>query len=65
MFELSIIATYLFIAAIYITPLWIVLKRAGFSGAWAIMAIIPAANIVALWVFALCDWPATNKKGKP
>lgn len=41
--------------------LWLygrILMRAGFSGWWALLALIPLVNLVMLWVFAFIDWPA-------
>ena len=38
-----------------------VLKKAGFSGWWSIIAIIPIANWVALMVFASSEWPALRR----
>ena len=35
-----------------------VLHRAGYSGWWSLLTLIPVANIVAIWVFAFADWPA-------
>lgn len=44
-------------------PISIILRRAGFSQAWAILSIIPLVNVTALWVFAFVKWPAlTNKR---
>lgn len=41
-------------------PAWIfsrALMKAGLSGWWALLGLIPLANIVGLWVFAFADWP--------
>jgi hypothetical protein len=38
-------------------PIARVLRRIGFSGWWALLWIVPFANIVALWIFAYRPWP--------
>jgi hypothetical protein len=35
-----------------------ILKRAGLSGWWTILAMIPYANVIGLWAFAFARWPA-------
>ena len=37
--------------------------KAGFSGAFSILMVVPLVNIVALWVFAYSDWPALRRNG--
>ena len=39
-----------------------VLKKAGFTGWWAVLAIIPIINWVALMVFAASTWPALEDR---
>lgn len=34
-----------------------VMPKAGFSPWWAVLALIPVGNIIALWVFAFIEWP--------
>ena len=41
-------------------PAWIfsrALMKAGLSGWWALVGLIPLANIIGLWVFAFTEWP--------
>ena len=41
--------------------LWLsvrILHKAGYSGWWSIVMVIPVVNIAAIWVFAFADWPA-------
>lgn len=35
-----------------------ILHKAGFSGWWTLLALIPLANLIMLWVFAFVEWPA-------
>jgi len=35
-----------------------VLRRAGFSGWWAVSVVFPPALVVLIWLMAFVDWPA-------
>jgi len=37
-----------------------VLRRAGFSRWWALLALVPVVNLVALWLFAYARWPSVD-----
>jgi hypothetical protein len=39
--------------------------KAGFSGAFSILMVVPLVNLIALWVFAYSDWPALRKGAGP
>ena len=57
--ELIVIVVILFI--LVIIPAFVVSKilyKAGFSGWYSLLSIIPLVNIIALWVFAFIPWPA-------
>ncbi len=32
-------------------------KKAGYSGWWALVMVIPLVNLVMIWVFAFAKWP--------
>ncbi len=52
---------HLIALAIALVPLWVfsrVIAKAGFSPWWALLGLVPVANIVALWVLAYVKWPA-------
>ena len=49
----GMIATAIF----FVIPLWKIVSKAGYHGAWALLALVPLVNIVALWVFAFSRWP--------
>ncbi len=38
-------------------PMMMLLIRAGFSGWWSILVVVPLVNVIALWVFAMIQWP--------
>jgi hypothetical protein len=48
----------LIIFAVYGVPVVKILRRAGYSGWWVIVTLIPIVNIIALWIFAFSSWPA-------
>ena len=35
-----------------------VLHKAGYSGWWSLLMLVPFINIAMIWVFASSDWPA-------
>ncbi len=50
----------LVLLAIVILPIWLmskVLAKAGLSGWWALIGLVPLVNLAALWVFAFAKWP--------
>lgn len=38
-----------------------VVRRAGFSRWWVLLALVPLVNLVVLWVFAYTRWPALEQ----
>jgi uncharacterized membrane protein YhaH (DUF805 family) len=52
--------SWLIILLVLTVPAWIfsrALVKSGLSGWWALLGLIPLANIVGLWVFAFAEWP--------
>lgn len=44
-----------------IAPAWFftrIVVKAGFSGWWALLGMVPLINLFALWWFAFSDWPS-------
>jgi uncharacterized membrane protein YhaH (DUF805 family) len=39
-----------------------ILKKAGYSGWWSVLMVVPLVNIVMVWVFAFADWPALKAR---
>ena len=39
-----------------------ILHKAGYSGWWSLLMIIPLVNIVMVWVFAFANWPALKAR---
>ncbi|MCQ4323301.1 hypothetical protein [Stutzerimonas stutzeri] len=46
---------------VFIVPLWKILTKAGFNGAWSLLTFVPMVNIIALWVFAFSKWPEERR----
>ena len=42
-------------------PVVRILNRAGYSSWWAIIAFIPIANLIGLWVFSFAPWPGAHE----
>lgn len=34
-----------------------ILKKAGYSRAWVLLAFVPFVNLIAFWIFAFARWP--------
>ncbi|MGE0254788.1 MAG: hypothetical protein AB7N54_03440 [Alphaproteobacteria bacterium] len=47
-----------FYFVLILVPAATVLRKAGRSGWWALVFIVPVVNVVALWIFAFSRWPA-------
>ncbi|GLK70288.1 MULTISPECIES: hypothetical protein [Xanthobacteraceae] len=50
------IAFVLFVTLL-LYPVGRILARIGFSPLWSIVALVPLANLVGLWIVALQEWP--------
>ena len=35
-------------------------RKAGYSGWWSLLMIIPVVNLVMIWVFAFAKWPVED-----
>ena len=54
---MSIVIGLLFLALF----LWIcarIAQKAGFSGWWSLLMLVPLVNIALVWIFAFVKWPA-------
>lgn len=55
---------FVLLAILIVIYIWLpvrILRRAGYSGWWVILGIIPLVNVVMIWVFAFSTWPATQR----
>ncbi|WBQ11493.1 hypothetical protein L2D01_06850 [Hyphomonadaceae bacterium ML37] len=58
-----VIVALLLVGALVVFPCWRIISRTGLPGALGLLAIIPVANLVLLWVLAFIDWPALKRTG--
>jgi uncharacterized membrane protein YhaH (DUF805 family) len=49
---------YLAVAVLMIVATVKILSKAGYSGWWVLIGLVPIANVVMFVVFAFSDWPA-------
>jgi len=42
---------------LYVFPVVKILNKAGYSGWWCLILLVPLVNIVMFWVFAFAQWP--------
>jgi hypothetical protein len=54
-YQLLLITAFWLVVIVY--PVWRILSRIGFSGAWSILALVPVVNLIALWALSLNRWP--------
>ena len=52
-----VIAAYLLFFGV---PAFFVVNKAGFNPWFSLISLIPLANVIAWWLFALADWPSTT-----
>ena len=51
------LAVFAAFAALVLYPTGRILQRLGFSPIWSVVAMIPLANLIGLWVIAMIPWP--------
>ncbi|CAE6969671.1 hypothetical protein [Paraburkholderia domus] len=51
----------LLVIAFYLFPLTRILKKAGFSGWFCLLAVVPLVNLLAFWAFAFIEWPVERR----
>jgi hypothetical protein len=47
--------------ALWLIPLARILRRTGRTRWWSILAVIPIASLIGLWVLAFTPWPAFDR----
>jgi len=63
---IGVLAFYAVVVAVIVIPFWMIWKRTGHSGAWGLLALVPLANVIALWALAFKKWPAVDgREPKP
>ena len=56
-----LILVYVAIAVVSIVAWVKILNKAGYSGWWVLIGLVPIANIVMFLVFAFSDWPVLQQ----
>jgi hypothetical protein len=46
------------VLVIYLVPLVMIIRKAGYNGFWVLLLFVPLVNIIMLWVFAFAKWPS-------
>lgn len=54
---LVLLAIYAAVAVVTIVAWVKILSKAGYSGWWVLIGLVPVANVVMFLVFAFSDWP--------
>ncbi len=62
--------TVMLIVAGVIACLWVIatakiLTKAGYSGWWSLLLLIPLVNLIGCWVFAFSRWPNLTRAAPP
>jgi len=52
----------LVIAILVVLPFWQIFTKAGYSGWWSLLMVLPGVNAVALYVLAFSDWPSQGRR---
>ena len=53
----------LLLGLLVVLPIWLIFSKAGFSGWWSLLMLVPGLNVVVLYVLAFADWPALHGAG--
>jgi hypothetical protein len=56
--ELMVVGLTLMLAVLPVLPFWLIFEKAGFSGAWSLLALLPGVDLIMLFFLAFADWPA-------
>ena len=46
---------------VFAIPGAMILRKAGYSGWWILISLIPILNIIMFWVFAFARWPIEER----
>lgn len=41
----------------WMVPAWKITSKAGYSGAWSLILLVPMVGFIAVWAFAFMKWP--------
>lgn len=61
-FSIWHLVIFVFWLLFFFIPLVLIVRKAGFSGWWSLLALMPIVNVIALWVFATTAWPISKNR---
>ena len=57
-----VLAMFTPLMALLIVPTWRILQRAGFSGAWALLMLVPIVGLLVPWFVSFLKWPTDREQ---
>jgi len=54
----------LIMGLLVLLPFWQLFTKAGYSGWYSLVMLVPGLNVVALYVLAFSDWPSLRSLGR-
>jgi uncharacterized membrane protein YhaH (DUF805 family) len=58
---IALFVPLIIISLLLLPPVARILRRTGHSQWWCLLAFIPVANLLGLWMLAYARWPAVDK----
>ncbi len=52
----------LVVLALYLVPAAAISRKAGYSGWWCLILLVPVVNVVMIYVFAFSTWPVLRNR---
>jgi len=49
---------------LFVWPTWRLCERAGISGPWALLFLIPPLGLILVWIIAFIPWPIERQTAK-
>ncbi|MFE5307860.1 hypothetical protein [Isoptericola sp. NPDC056573] len=62
LFGTAAIIVYLAVAVIFLIAYIRIIQKAGYSGWWVLVGIVPVLNVVMFLVFAFSRWPVLRER---
>jgi len=56
---------FLIASLIILVPFWKIFQKAGFSGALAILMLVPIANVIMIFFLGFAEWPSLKRPQPP
>jgi hypothetical protein len=59
-----LVIIYLLVGVLSVIAWVKILNKAGYSGWWVLISLVPIVNFVMFLVFAFSDWPSQGRQGR-